>query len=114
METPGLEPHVILGPLAVVTRLFGKFLAAANALYLVATSVIQFTGLYDTCWCDSCIPSLGRQAGWVVLFASDAQIAAASKEAWIGGVSMSIASAAVVTFCFLISRGDEIFAQDPE
>ena len=112
MESPKHKPQNILGPLAVLMRLASKFLAAANALFLVATSAIQFTGLYDTCWCDACIPSLGRQAGWVILFASDAQIAAASKGAWIGGVSMSVLSAASLTFWFLTSRGDEIFKRN--
>lgn len=114
MEMPRPSPHFLLGPLAVLTRLIGKSLAAANALFLITTSSVQFTGLYDTCWCDACIPSLGRQAGWVVLFASDAQIAAASKGAWIGGVSMSVLSAASITFYFLTSRGDEVFKRNEQ
>lgn len=112
METAKVRPHFVLGPLAVTTRLVGKSLAAANTLFLVATSAIQFTGLYDNCWCDACIPSLGRQAGWVILFASDAQISAASKGAWIGGVAMSLLSAFSITVYILTSRGDEVFKQN--
>ena len=114
MEEFKLKPHNFLGPLAVVTRLVGKSLAAANAVFLVANSAIQFTSLYDTCWCDACNPSLGRQAGWVILFATDAQIAAASRSAWIGGVAMSVLSAAFITFYFLSSRGDEIFKRNTQ
>lgn len=109
MENPKLKPRNVLGPLVVMTRLGGKLLAAANALFLVTTSALQFTGFYDNCWCDACIPSLGRQAGWVILFASNAQIAAASKSAWIGGVFMSVVSVAAITFYVLTSRGDEVF-----
>ena len=112
MERGRNPTRYILGSIAVITRLIGKCLAAANALFLVTTSAIQFTSLYDTCFCDACIFSLGRKAGWVILFASDAQIAAASKGAWIGGVSLSILSAAITTFCFLTSRGDEIFKRN--
>lgn len=111
-ESKGTKPHCVLGPLAVITRLAGKSLAAANAIFLVITSVFQFTGIYDTCWCNACIPSLGPEAGWVVLFASAAEIAAASKGAWIGGVLMSVLSAAFITFFFLVSRGDEIIKHD--
>ena len=112
METSNVKSRGILGPLAVTTRLAGKALAAANALFLVVTCVVQLTGLYDTCWCAACIPSLGREAGWVILFASDAQIVAVSRGAWIGGVSLSISSAALVTFFYLTSRGDEIFEKN--
>lgn len=108
------SPRYVLGSLAVITRLIGKSLAAANAIFLVATSAIQFTGLYDNCWCDACILSIVEKVGWVILFASDAQIAAASKGAWIGGVSLSIISAAMTTFCFLTSRGDEVFERNTQ
>ncbi len=114
METKGIKPNCLLGPLAVVTRLVGKSLAAVNAIFLVASSIFQFTGLYDNCWCDACVPSLGREAGWVVLFASDTEIAAASKSAWIGGVSMSVLSAVLAACFFFLSRGDEIFKHNKQ
>ena len=112
MESKGTKPHRVLGPLAVITRLVGKSLAVANAVFLVITSVFQFTGIYDNCWCNACIPSLGPKAGWVVLFASAADIAAASKGAWIGGVLTSVLSAAFITFFFLMSKGDEIIQRN--
>lgn len=112
METSTVKPHWALGPLAVMFRLVGKSLAAANAVFLVITCVAQFTGLYNTCWCDACISSLGRKAGWVILFASDAQVMAASSSAWKGRVALSIASAAIVTSYYLTSRGDEIFKRN--
>ena len=90
----------------------GKSLATINAAFIVVTSIVQFTGLYDNCWCDACIPSLGKKAGWVILFASDAQIAAVSKSAWVGGVFMSIFSALFVTIFIFASRGDEIFVRN--
>ncbi len=105
-------PHWILRLLTVATRLIGKLLAAANATFIVVTSIVHFTGLYDNCWCAACIPSLGRKAGWVILFASDAQIAATSKSAWIGGVTLSIFSALFVTIYIFVSRGDEIFKRN--
>lgn len=105
-------PHWGLRLLTVATRLIGKSLAAANAAFMVVTSILPFTGLYDNCWCAACIPSLGRTAGWVILFASDAQIAATSKSAWVGGVTLSILSALFVTIYIFVSRGDEIFKRN--
>ena len=96
-------------PFAVLTRLLGKLLAAANAIFVVAISVIQFTGLLDNCWCDACIPSLGKKAGWVVLFASDAQITTASRRAGVGGVLRGIVVGGVASMWVFVARGDEAF-----
>ena len=96
----------------MLTRLLGKLLASANAIFVIATSIIQFTGLFDNCWCDACIPSLGKAAGWVVLFASDEQLFKASKGAWVGGVFMAIVVGGVISLWIFIARGDEVFAGD--
>ena len=70
---------------------------------------MQFTGLFDNCWCDACIPTLGKVRGWVILFANDEQIAAAGKAAWLGGVSLGMVVVALVTIWIFIARGDEVF-----
>ena len=61
------KPHtttaVASAPSSVLTRLLGKLLASANAILVVATSIIQFTGLFDNCWCDASGASLGKAAG---------------------------------------------------
>lgn len=106
------RPSSLLAGLAVLTRILGKLLASANAIFVIATSIIQFTGLFDNCWCDACIPSLGKAAGWVVLFASDAQLFSASKSAWVGGVFMAIVVGGVISLWIFIARGDEVFAGD--
>ena len=90
-------------------RILGKTLAAANALFIVVNSFMQFTGLFDNCWCDACIPTLGKVGGWVILFATDVEIKAAGKAAWIGGVSLGMVVVALVTIWIFIARGDEIF-----
>ncbi|KAL2048664.1 hypothetical protein N7G274_000576 [Stereocaulon virgatum] len=102
-------PHTLLASLAVTTRLLGKLLAAANAAFVVATSAIIFTGLYDNCWCAASIPSLGKEKGWVILFASGAQIITVTKSAWVGGVLMAIVCAVVVSAWVFVARGDEVF-----
>jgi hypothetical protein len=95
--TSSPPPHTLLASLAVTTRLLGKILAAANAAFVVVTSAIIFTGLYDNCWCGASIPSLGKEKGWVILFASAAQIITVTKSAWVGGVLMAIVCAVVVS-----------------
>ena len=43
--------HSALCGLAVISRLFGKFLAVANTLWLIGSSLMEFTGGFDNCWC---------------------------------------------------------------
>jgi hypothetical protein len=45
----------------------------------------------------------------LVLFASDTQIANASKEAWIGGVFLAVVVGFGCAVFFWLSRGNEIF-----
>ncbi|KAJ7112476.1 hypothetical protein C8R44DRAFT_710993 [Mycena epipterygia] len=47
---------------AIFLRRSGKLLAASNAVWLVLLCVLQFIGVYDTCWCNSSVLYLGRRA----------------------------------------------------
>lgn len=42
--------HLVAIFLAHVTRVFGKFLVAGNAIWLLASSLFEYVGLYDSCW----------------------------------------------------------------
>ena len=95
----------------MLLRILGKTLATANALFIVANSFIQFSGLLDNCWCDASIPTLGKAGGWVILFASDVQIAAAGKAAWQRGVSLGMVVVALVTAWNFIANRTHLSAQ---
>jgi len=43
--------HSFLCGLAVVLRLLGKMIAIANTLWLIASSLMEFVGAYNNCWC---------------------------------------------------------------
>ena len=102
----------VIGAFAVMLRLASTLLAAANALFLIATSALQFTGLYDICRCDACIPSNPYDTPWVILFATDEQISAVASSAWGSGTAISIACMVVVTVFMIWSKGDEIWKAD--
>ena len=105
-ERGKLRSGSIIGPIAVVARLIGKGLAVINAGWVISASLLQFTNAYDTIWCDSCALGLTGKPGWVVLFASEAQIAAASNQAWISGVLISVIVTAVATIWIFIAVSD--------
>lgn len=105
-ERGKLRSGSIISPIAVGTRPIGKSLAVINAGWVISAPLLQFTNAYDTIWCDSCALDLMGKPGWVLLFASEAQIAAASNQAWISGVLISVIVTAVATIWILIAVSD--------
>lgn len=75
--------------LAVTTRLSGKTIGVCNAFWLVTNSMLEFTGSFENCWCQSDALSL-RGDGWTVLYKSAADLAGASAEYWAGGLVFSL------------------------
>ncbi|KAJ7736485.1 hypothetical protein B0H16DRAFT_1206045, partial [Mycena metata] len=52
---------------AVATRLFGKTLAICNAMWLIASSVMEDIGYFQTCWCQTDAYQY-HQSGWTPVF----------------------------------------------
>jgi hypothetical protein len=91
-------PQSALCKWAVGTRACGKALACANMLWLISSSIFEYIGLYNTCWCKSCFVSFGHK-GWAVLFKSDQDFQSVAQGPWAGGIAMStIVSAIFVVF----------------
>ena len=80
--------HSFLCVAAITTRVLGKFIVTVNALWLVASSLFEYAGLYETCWCLTDYPGLGK-AGWVVIFKTAKDLADDAQTYWIGGVILS-------------------------
>jgi hypothetical protein len=111
-KNPRTRP--IIAAIAVITRLIGKSLAFLNACGIVVTSMLQFTNLYDNCWCSGSVLGLGAKAAWVILFATPGQIASASTAFWISGVFLSLTVAFISVFFFWVSKGSEIFRKNTQ
>ena len=75
--------------LAAVTRYLGKTLAIANALFVVAISLFEFTGGFDNCWCKSDVIGLGN-SGWVALFKTAHDLEQVASVQWGMGVVFSV------------------------
>ena len=75
--------------LAAGTRYFGKTLAVANAFFLVAISLFEFTGGFDNCWCKSDTVGL-HKSGWVVLFKTAHDLKQAAGLQWGMGIMLSV------------------------
>ncbi|KAJ7608382.1 hypothetical protein FB45DRAFT_877247 [Roridomyces roridus] len=106
MQRIELDPHKqassLLAGLAVLSRLLGKAIGIANAIWLVAFNVMQQIGTYDNCWCRTNAFSLHAN-GWALLFKSSAELRAITGDLWIGSFIWSV-SICVVTTAFFAYR----------
>jgi hypothetical protein len=82
--------HSIYCACAVITRLLGKTVAVSNTIWLILTSLLEYTAVYDRCYCRGNQPGLGLARGWVVLFKTENDLADYATTPWAGGVAMSV------------------------
>ncbi|THU93424.1 hypothetical protein K435DRAFT_903709 [Dendrothele bispora CBS 962.96] len=84
--------HRIAADLSIAFRRFGTVLASVNALVILLTNVLQLTGFFDRCYCDSSVMGLGAKFAYNVIdFVPDD--VSAMKQAWKGGVILAVGSA---------------------
>ncbi|KAF7355978.1 Pleiotropic drug resistance ABC transporter protein [Mycena venus] len=76
-----------LEALAVGTRLMGKSLAMCNAMWLVASSVMEEIGVFQTCWCQTDAFQY-HQSGWAPVFKGQKNFRSIAQGVWIGGLHM--------------------------
>ncbi|KAJ6608872.1 hypothetical protein B0H10DRAFT_2066485 [Mycena sp. CBHHK59/15] len=93
--------HHVAARIALFLRYLAKFLATCNAIWIIAAFIMQFSDLYDRCYCDSNVLSQGRTAHNVmVLTASDISV---MRVAWIGGFLLAVVSSGLfivfITIC---------------
>lgn len=82
--------HSLLCGLAVITRLLGKTIAIGNTMWLVLTALLEYTGVYDRCYCRGNQTGLGLSKGWLVLFKTENDLSNVATSPWAGGVAMSM------------------------
>jgi len=81
----------IAGWLSIFLRRLGKLIARLNAVCIVAIGVLQFSNVYDRCYCNSSVTGLGKHAYNVI--APDH--GGSMRTAWIGGFFLAAGAAMV-------------------
>ncbi|KAJ7441568.1 hypothetical protein FB451DRAFT_1298632 [Mycena latifolia] len=87
-QNPNQTPGILSG-LAVGTRLFGKTLAICNAMWLIASSVMEDIGYFQTCWCQTDAYQY-HQSGWTPVFKGQQDLRDVAQGIWIGGFIWSV------------------------
>lgn len=82
--------HSILCGMAVITRFLGKTIAIGNTVWLILTALLDYTGVYDQCYCRGNQTGLGIERGWLVLFKLENDLSNFATSPWAGGVAMSL------------------------
>jgi hypothetical protein len=93
---------------AVSLRYIGKAIAILNTGWLIASSLLEFIGGFDNCWCNGNVLGLGDK-GWVVLFKGDADLAAAARLPLGGGLAMTfiVCTASYIFFALGSWKADD-------
>lgn len=81
--------HNLVCKAAILLRHFGKTVAFLNMGWLIASSLMEFTGGFDNCWCKGDYIGLGMK-GFVVLFKTEADLRDAARRPWSGGLAMTL------------------------
>ena len=94
--------HSALCAAAVMLRYVGKILAVVNTFWLITSSLLQFVGGYENCWCQGNAVRLGAK-GWIVLFKNAQDLNLAASPSWGGGLFMTLLVCAVSIVFFVTS-----------
>lgn len=103
-----LSAHVALA-LSHCLRKMGKLLAIVNSIWVFVTCILQYSDIYDTCFCNSSMISRGA-AAYVTITETSAQAALASN-AWIGALFLACISA--ITFVLLVGILIDTLSAEP-
>lgn len=90
------EPSVILAMAAVGCRLSGKALAILNAGFIVIGCILEFAGVYESCFCKSTY--LGLRSRAFISFLSAAESVQIARPYWFGGAGVAMLTVLIICF----------------
>ena len=81
--------------LSIFLRRAGKLLAGINAIWIVATGFLQFSSVYDLCYCHTDAIGLGKRAYGIILPVLGDVDVGGMRTAWIGGFVLAAGAAMI-------------------
>jgi len=91
----------LIGYIAMLTRWLGKFIAIVNGFAILLSCMMQFAGLYDTCFCSSTI--FGGDPNGLVWFIEQDITRSEVYRYWIGGIIMAIGASFLYVFAMYVA-----------
>ncbi|KAJ3722034.1 hypothetical protein DFJ43DRAFT_674249 [Lentinula guzmanii] len=84
----------VAATLSIIIRRIGKILAAANAMWILAACIFQFTSFFDRCYCNSSTLGLGAAKAYNVIIFTEAD-QSSMRGAWIGATFLAVGSVVI-------------------
>ncbi|KAG2120251.1 hypothetical protein DEU56DRAFT_894887 [Suillus clintonianus] len=86
--------------LSNLLRRGGKFVAIVNSIWVVTGAMLQFTDVYDNCYCNSSVLGRGAQYGYDIVITANLDLGL-TKAAWWGALALACSTS--LGFIFLMS-----------
>lgn len=90
------EPSDVLAIGSIGFRLLGKTLAILNAIFIIVGCLLEFVGVYSSCFCKSTYLGLRERA--YITFLSTQESAQIARPFWFAGAGVAIFAVLVVCF----------------
>ena len=90
-----------IGYIAMFTRWLGKFIAVMNGVGILLSCIMQFTGVYDNCFCSSTI--FGGNPNGLVWFIEEDVTGSEVYKYWVGGIIMAFWVSGLYTFVLYVA-----------
>ncbi|KAK2008869.1 hypothetical protein LZ32DRAFT_694453 [Colletotrichum eremochloae] len=97
----------LCGALAVVTRIFGHILLIGNTIWLLAISIFELIGFFDSCYCAGTQLSKGLDHGWILLFKDADALKADAQGAWKTGIGMGFVTTILAVIIFYLASREK-------
>ncbi|KAK1962201.1 hypothetical protein LY78DRAFT_749771 [Colletotrichum sublineola] len=97
----------LCGALAVVTRIFGQMLLIGNTIWLLAISIFELIGFFDSCYCAGAQLSKGLDHGWILLFKDADALKADAQGAWKTGIGMGFVTTILAVIIFYLASREK-------
>ncbi|KAG2043165.1 hypothetical protein BDR03DRAFT_853190 [Suillus americanus] len=78
----------------------GKLVAIVNAIWIIAAGMLQFTSIYDNCYCNSSVLGIGLQDAYAIVVVNGLDLGQ-TKAAWFG--ALALAGSTCFGFIFYMS-----------
>ena len=95
------KSKTLVGHIAVFARWLGKLIAIANGFGIIISCIMQFSGVYDNCFCSSNI--FGGNPNGLVSFVQDDIKESEVFRYWIGGTIMAFGVSGLYTFAIYVA-----------
>ena len=90
-----------IGHVATFTRWLGKFIAIVNGFAILISCIMQFAGVFDSCFCSS--NTFGGDPNGLVSFIEEDVKGSEVYRYWIGGIIMAFGASGLYTFAIYVT-----------